>query len=185
MSLPFWADRSDAAVKAWNTVTLGPVTLPGTCVVTAEKGREVDTKKSKGKDGPTMKDTGADQGKVTIEVTLATAEQWKEWQRIRPTIDPNRPGGSRNPLEIKHPEPADRGIQNVYVKSIKGMPPTAKGGKRYQLDCPEWVASPKTAKTNTKTLPAAKLRKNSFVSDVPGETAFGQDFVNGMTQKNF
>lgn len=185
MSIPFFADSDEQAFSQWNSVTLGPVVIPGLCVVTASKGRDVDLQKSKGKDGHSLKDNGAAPGEVTIDVTLTNVEQWERWQKIRPTIDPNRPGGVRNPLQIRHPECADRGIAAVYVKKITGLPPTAKSGKRFKIDCAEFVASPKKAKTNTKTLPAKKLRQNSFISDVAGETEQGQDFVRKMTENNF
>lgn len=179
--LPFWADNDPAAAAVWNTCGLGSVDLPGVCVVKAKKGRHFDTKKAKGQDGYTSKDNGATEGKVTIEMTLATREDWIKWQKIRPLIDPNRQGATRNPLEIRHPEAQDRGIKNVYVVEIEGSPPTARGGKKYKIECTEWFPAPKTSKgagKDAKALPAAKPRENSFVSQVPGETQLGQDFIN-------
>jgi hypothetical protein len=181
MTLPYWADNDPTEAAAWNTCRLGSVQLPGVCVVEAEKGRHFDTKKAKGQDGYTSKDNGATEGKVTITMTLATRQDWSDWQKVRPLIDPNRPGSVRNPLEIKHPEPADRGIQNVYVVNIKGRPPSARGGKVYVIECTEWFPQAKTSKgagKDAKALPAAAPRQNSFISQVPGETQLGQDFIN-------
>lgn len=181
MTQPYWADNNPAEAGAWNTVRLGSVQLPGLCVVKAKKGRKLDTKKAKGQDGYASKDNGATEGKVTITVTLATRQHWIDWQKIKPLIDPNRPGATRSPLEIKHPECADRGIQNIYVVDIEGEPPSAKGGKRYTIDCTEWFPQTKPSKgagKDAKALPAASPRKNSVVSQVPGETQLGQDFVN-------
>lgn len=177
MALSFWADSSKAAIAAWNSVTLGTVTIPGMCVLAVQKGRDVDTQKSKGKDGHTLKDNGAAPGKVTIKVTLVDADQWNRWQQIRPTIDPNRPGGPRQPLAIQHPMCSDRGITAVYVKTISVDSPAARSGMKISIECDEWVAQPKPSKSKTKTLDVKKLRQNSFVSDVPGETDLGQDFV--------
>jgi hypothetical protein len=184
MTLPYWADNDPAQAAAWNTCVLGSVQLPGICIVKAKKGRHFDTKKAKGQDGYTSKDNGATEGKVTISMTLATRADWIAWQKVRPLIDPNRPGATRSPLEIKHPECADRGIINVYVVEIEGEPPTARGGKRFTIDCTEWFPQAKTSKgagKDAKALPAAKPRKNSIISQVPGETQLGQDFVNSFT----
>ncbi len=143
---PYWAEIDQTESASWNTCALGQDYLPGVCVVSAEKGRDLDIKKAKGQDGYTMTDNGMTAGKVTIVMTLATKEDWILWQQIRPRIDPNRPGGARKPLTIYHPEAQDRGIQNVVVKNIAGSPPTARGGKVITIECSEWFPKPKPAK---------------------------------------
>jgi len=148
-AMPFWAD-SEAESSAWNTVILGKDFLPGICEVEASKGRDLDIKKAKGQDGYTMTDNGATAGKVTITMTLVTKDDWIVWQQIRPRIDPNRPGATRAPLEMSHPETQDRGIQNIVVSSIKGSAPTARAGKVIVIECEEWFAKPKKAKTKSK-----------------------------------
>lgn len=134
---------------AWNTVVLGPVTLPGVCVVTSKKGRDVDFKKAPEQDGGTDTDKGSTPGEVTISVTLK-ASQWELWQQIAPQIDPNRPGATTAPLEIRHPEPNSRGIRNVRVLDISGGTPTAKGGKTFTIKCREWFPAPKPTKKGAK-----------------------------------
>jgi hypothetical protein len=181
MTLPYWADNNPAEAAAWNTVRLGSVQLPGVCVVKAKKGRDVDLKKAKGLDGYGMTDNGASPGKVTIDVTLTSRDDWSKWQKIRPLIDPNRPGATRNPMEIKHPETEDRNIRNIYVDDIEGEPPSARAGKKFRISCTEWFPKTQTskgAKKDSKALPAAAPRKNSIISQVPGETQAGQDFIN-------
>ncbi|HMI86269.1 MAG TPA: hypothetical protein VK550_19380 [Polyangiaceae bacterium] len=185
MTLPYWADNNPAEAARWNTVRLGTVQLPGLCVVTAEKGRDLDTKKAKGQDGYKSTDNGATPGKVTIELTLANRAEWMAWQKARPLIDPNRPGATRSPLEINHPAAADRGIQNIYVTNIKTSPPTARGGMKISLDCEEWFPSVKTSKgagKNAKSVPATwpQRGENSFVALPEGESKAGQDFVDSF-----
>jgi hypothetical protein len=148
-AMPYWAETNQVESSAWNTCILGKDFLPGICVVTAEKGRAVDIKKAKGQDGYTMTDNGMTAGKVTIVMTLVNKNDWLAWQQVRPRIDPNRPGGTRKPLEIVHPEPQDRGIQNVVVLNIKGAAPTARGGKVITIECTEWFAAPKPVKKKT------------------------------------
>jgi hypothetical protein len=152
-AMPYWAETNQVESSAWNTCILGKDFLPGICVVTAEKGRDLDIKKAKGQDGYTMTDNGASAGKVTIVMTLVNKNDWLAWQQVRPRIDPNRPGAARAPLEISHPEAQDRGIQNVVVRNIKGSPPTARGGKVITIECSEWFAKPKAAKPKVVNVP--------------------------------
>lgn len=144
-SIPYWGDDE----KAWNSVPLGDVVVPGICSVVADKGRNVEIKKTKGQDGHTMTDNGTTVGKVTITTTIVNREQWQLWQAVRERIDPVKQGGARTPLEIQHPEAQDRGIQNVYVKHIKGAPPTARGAKTFVIECEEWFPQPKPTKATT------------------------------------
>ncbi len=186
--LPFWGDNDQAKAAVWNTCRLGDVQLPGICSVKPKKGRDVDIKKAKGQDGHTMEDHGSSVGEVAITLILYDRASWEAWQKVRPTIDPNRPGATRKPLEIQHPACADRGIKDVYVVDIDADPPTARGGMRITIHCKEWFAAPKKSKGAsklTKTIPVTALRQNSFVSDVPGETEFGRDFVRNLTGENF
>lgn len=145
MAQPNWIESPEL----WNTVILGPAILPGVCVVTSEKGRDVDFKKSPGQDGGTDTDKGSTAGEVTIVCTFA-ARQWEEWVAILPHIDPNRPGATTSPLDIRHPEPNSRGIRSVRVLSISGNAPTARGGKSYTIKCREWFPAPKPVKTAPK-----------------------------------
>jgi hypothetical protein len=159
---PGWTGASGADAAAWNTCDLGRVRIPGIVTVSAEKGRDVDFKKAKGQDGGTTQDNGATQGKVTIDVILPRESHWDEWQRILPAIDPVKVGGVKKPLEISHPEPNSRGIRSVYVTMIRGMPPTARGGKRFQIECLEWFPAPKTTKGAKKgAIPESFLNRAS------------------------
>jgi hypothetical protein len=145
--------------ESWNTVILGPVALPGICVVRSRKGRDVDFKKAPEQDGGSDTDKGSNPGTVTITVTL-TARQWAQWQAILPQIDPNRPGASTSPLEIRHPEPNSRGINSVRVLDITGDPPTARGGKQYTIECREWFPAPKPTKAGAKKQATQTLLNN-------------------------
>ncbi len=150
MPQPSWIENPEA----WNTVVLGPATLPGICTETSRKGREVDFKKAPGFDGGTDTDRGSTPAEVTIEVQL-TARDWPVWQVVLPQIDPNRAGAASSPLEIVHPEPNARGIRAVRVLDIVGNPPTARGGKGYTITCREWFPAAKPAKPQAKKSAAA------------------------------
>lgn len=141
MSVEDWIQNPDA----WNTVRLGNWFLPGICLVTASRGRDIDFKKAPGKDGGTSTDKGTTAGKVKIRVTM-NARQWREqWLVILPHIEPAQ-GKPVGPLGIVHPEPNSRGIMVVEVKDISSAPPTARGGVTYDIDCQQWFPRPKDTK---------------------------------------
>lgn len=149
-AIPYWASIEQSEASAWNTCALGKDYLPGVCVVTAKKGRDIDIKKAKGQDGYTMTDNGASKGEVTITMTLATKEDWITWQAIRPRVDPNRPGAARVPLAIRHPQAQDRGIDNVVITDIEASAPTARGGMTIKIECAGWYPKPKAVKAKPR-----------------------------------
>jgi len=168
--VPFWADGSLDA-QAWNFCWLGEDFLPGLVEVEVDKGRAVDKQKSKGSDGPTLKDEGYEGAVVTITLTIWTAEQWDAWQSVRPKIDPQRAGGLRTPLAIDHPETQDAGVATVYVRRIRSGAP--RGSKKtYTLDCLEWFAAPKETKTEKKPKTKDAGATNNTV-EIPEVTVFG------------
>ena len=158
MTQPYWVgnQQTEAETTAWNTVILGAVFLPGVCTVTCTTGRDIDVKKEKGKDGAYLTDQGNDPADVKIVVVLPTKADWKIWLQVLPEIHPRRAGGARSPLEILHPEPNTLGIRNITIKSIKGAPPTARGGKTYEIECMEWFPEPKKPKGTGRAKPAKR-----------------------------
>lgn len=155
-SIPFWLDDP----KAWSSCQLGPDTLPGIVTVTPDKARDVDVKKTKGKDGASQTDNGTTPGKVTIELWLGTRAHWQAWLAIRPRIDPLRPGSTRTPIEIHHPATDEAGIRNVYVTKITASPPSAKAGRKIRIECNEWF--PETKKTKANTGKSAKVKHVTY-----------------------
>lgn len=146
---PGWETATDEA-QAWNFCWLGPHFLPGIVKVRSRKARDIDKHKVKGDDGNYLEDEGYAGGQVTIELTLTTEEQWLEYQRILPFIDPEQLGGQKSPLSIVHPEPNAKGIHTVYVTSIDGDPPDSKDGKTEVIECEQFFPIVKKKKT-TKT----------------------------------
>lgn len=153
-AIPYWLDDPDA----WNHPIIGDVTLPGICTVVAEKGRDIDVKKTKGKDGATETDNGMEPGTVKISMWLGNRTHWEQWQAIRQKLDPSQPGALKSPMEIVHPACAERGIRNIIIKKISAGTPTAKGGVTYTFDCVEWFAQPKPTKAAKKAKPAETLQ---------------------------
>lgn len=147
-AIPYWIDDPDA----WNHPTIGDVRLPGVCTVVAEKGREIDVKKTKGKDGVTETDNGMEAGTVKIAMQIGNARQWAEWQAVRSKLDPNNPGALKSPMEIQHPACSEAGIRAIVIKKISSTSPTAKAGRTYTFDCVEWFPQPPKKTKASKTV---------------------------------
>ena len=149
---PFWVDEGGDE-QAWDFCWLGEDLLPGLVEVEAGKSRDVDVQKNKGTDGAALSDDGYVPAAVTITLRMWTREQWAAWQDVYPKIDPQRPGGLRQPLSIVHPEPNHRGIDTIYVTSISGSSPRRGGVKTETIECLQWFPAPKPVKKSTKPKP--------------------------------
>jgi len=144
MKAPYWGSLVGQAL--WNVCVIAEKAVPGIVTVQAKKGRDVEVKKSKGNNNATSTDNGAANGTVTIETVIYNESQWLLWQEFLPTIDPNRPGATSQPLGIIHPETQARGITSIFVTDIVGEPPTGRGGKRFTISCIEYAPKPKPPK---------------------------------------
>lgn len=134
--------------QAWNFCWIGEDLLPGIVEVTSSKSRAVDQHKPKGTDGKNLEDEGYDGGKVTIRITIANEEQWQEYQKLLPKLDPEQLGGLKRPQEIIHPEPNAKGIKVIYVKEINGGHPSSRDGKVETLECLQFFPALKKKKTS-------------------------------------
>jgi hypothetical protein len=147
-TIPGWTGAGGEADKAWNTVYLGDVQIPGMCTVNGlSVAVNVDTKTAKGSDQPTSTDNGAKASEFTIDVQLKP-EHWPEWQRVLPTFNPRR--SPRKPLSVVHPDVNHFQIEHVRVLRIESRAPSAVGGKRFTITCQEWFDAPKPVKKVNK-----------------------------------
>jgi hypothetical protein len=128
--------------------------LPGVWEVTSgECARQVDHKKTKGKDGARIKDQGLLPARFTATGHVIHEDEWVELQLAIPDISPRRKGGLRTPFTIFHPAIALLGVTTVYVERIKA-PEIKNGVLEIGIDMIEWTDQPKTARTGET--PAAK-----------------------------
>ncbi len=82
--IPFWDD----APGAWETLSLGGVTLPGLAFVSGRVARKMDTRSRAGADGATVRDRGYEPAQIEIHVKVWTAEQLEQLEQILATIHP-------------------------------------------------------------------------------------------------
>ena len=133
---------------------LGGRVMPGVWEITGgEFAREIDTKKTKGKDKAILIDLGLRPPRMSARGRLCSQADWDMLQDVMPDIHPKKAGGVKFPLNIFHPSLALLGISQVYVERIR--PPEIKDGiLEIQIDFIEWTEQPKASKTK-KPAPAA------------------------------
>lgn len=147
---PEWTGEDPAALGAWNTVTLGGVTLPGVCIIDGlECAIEVDTKKGKGHDKPTSTDNGVKPAKFEIDQWINTS-MWPATQDAISQINPRRVGRERAPVQIIHPIVNVLGITNVRIVGVAPKHPTARGGMHIRWRVEEWFDKPIAVKKTNK-----------------------------------
>ncbi|MEN6535506.1 MAG: hypothetical protein ABFD89_17715 [Bryobacteraceae bacterium] len=197
-SYPFWGGEA-AEQRAWDTCEIDGITIENVSVE-CPKERDIDVKKSKGSDGAKFSDNGYTPAKVTIKVQINTREEWNHWcGTVFPGLDPQKLGGLKKPLRIKHPEPNSRGITVIYITKIKGEPPSASKGKVETIEALHWVPEAKKTKSDV-TAPkaqhatpagpapaqlfnnmAAKIEADSVAPNLPHNTFFDYTGGNGST----
>lgn len=86
-AVPFWGDGSGA----WDTVWVKGLRLPGVAEVDGKGfSRRVDRKKSAGRNGATLTQTGMEPADIDITLTLWTPEHLIELQHILKEIRPKK-----------------------------------------------------------------------------------------------
>lgn len=146
MSLAYWADNT----LLWDTLILGGEVWPGVPTIETTLGRAVDEQRVKGSDGAFLVDQGYDPAKIKITIRMWLEEQWREYQRLLPSVHPRTKGGVRSPVQIAHPEPNSKGVTQIYITGI-GPLLIDRGLGTATLDAIEWFPAPKPAKTSTKS----------------------------------
>lgn len=180
MTLPYWHPVGEnPAGSLWDFLWLGGGLVPGFCVAfDIEKSRSIDQAKQKGQDGITLTDNGYEGAPVKATQILWKQSHWDDFTDWLPNYDPQRPGGSRTPLDIVHPAAALLAVHSVYLKKIHLANPV-KGILRVDFEMVQWFPATATAKskaaakgfdgTNNKN--GAVLNPNDFkVNDPASDT---------------
>lgn len=143
--IPHW----DEAPDEWDRLVIGRNVMPGVWDVEFSCKRQVDVKKSKGKDGGRIKDEGYANPIIELNGKIATAEQWAKLQQILPTLHPKKKGSARETYGIAHPKTKLLGISTVYLTEIRA-PQLSKGILSITITCVEFTPQPKAVTPNPK-----------------------------------
>jgi hypothetical protein len=152
--IPYW-DTEDGS---WDRLYIDYILMPGVWKPTATCERDIDKKKSKGKDGARLTDHGYSPAEVRLEGRLVSREEWEELVQHLPMLHPRTSGGKRKPLPVEHPALALMGINHIYVKRIDAPSVESDGTLVVPIDCYEWVVTPKKKpdKTTSVTPPVTQ-----------------------------
>lgn len=152
--------------STWDQVRLGDAFLPGVCSIDNFKiGQNIDVQKKRKKEKARLRDNGAEpcSFKIIVEITGAL---WGDWQRVLPSIQPQRPGAVRRPLQIAHPLPNSNGVSDVYVREIEYGAPSARTGMKITISVAEWFEEEKeTAPQNKEPKPLKYTRQDAAFVD--------------------
>lgn len=140
-SIPYPEDDGDA----WDQLVLGNFAMPGIWTVDGDVGRDIDVKKTKGKDGARFKDNGYQPGELMLIGQMASAEDWQVMIDALKDIHPRKKGAKTEPLACEHPQLAYLGVTNVYVRRVF-TPRVIDGILECRIAVLEWVPKPKVKK---------------------------------------
>jgi len=175
---PFWDDPNESL--AWDHAVVGGELLPGLCVVKTTVKRDIQLKKAKGKGGQTSEDQGNLAATGEIRMRIWTRAQWNEWLRILPTIQPRRPEGPKDPLEIIHPEPNSKSVSQITVDEIPPYEgPDEKGILTVVMKFKEWTPAPKPVKAGSGAAKSDK-RLPVYKKAIADRATKVGDFVSGF-----
>lgn len=175
-SIPFWDSFPEVAEAGpssdphpWGQVTIGGITLPGTCEVSGAAIHRIDIQKANGVDGGTLIERGYQPGEFDIDMKIWTSEHWDLWQETRPfifrrlnKIDANDAkknaatadqvsATEKAALPISHPALADAEITACLIKSISlPRPGPERGTKIITIKCVQYIPPATKTSANRK-----------------------------------
>ena len=107
-----------ASPGLWDAITIAGVLFLGVATPDGATGNALDVKKSKGRDGGKISDSGAVCAEFTILFRVWDEVTWASWEQVFRAIDPQRIPDRRTPVDVTHPALAQRGITRIYVKKV-------------------------------------------------------------------
>jgi hypothetical protein len=158
--LAHWEDDPEL----WDTLQVGPWTMPGVWTVDFSIRREIDVKKAVSTDGARLKDKGYAPPQLTLTGKLTTRDDWNTLQGIMPSIHPRRPGAARTPFRIVHPKTLLMGITAIFIHEVDAVT-LDNGVLGIQLRSYEWLAPKKVKKGSDK--PKGDLENVDPYTDPP------------------
>lgn len=120
MPVPFWDD----APGAWDTLSLGGVTVPGLASVSGQVARKMDTRSRAGADGATVRDRGYEPAQLEIHVKVWTAEQLAQLEDLiasihpRGVTQPSTPSQSRAERALERERQRQRALGEVNLGEL-------------------------------------------------------------------
>lgn len=150
MSIP-WLDE---APGKWDTVKLGPVTLPGLARLEVTVKESLDIKKPMGAAGATTTLQGSEPARVVIHLRMWEPDHLDAWaafiKRYRSRAKTNAASAARNALKITHPKTALYGVAAVLIEEISDAVNDRGDIYDVKISCTEFTGEPKGGQTKTE-----------------------------------
>lgn len=142
----------------WDICILGSFQLPGRAKVSVKRGRKLDKKSAKGRNGATITDGGGEGAEVTIELALVDADELNAWGAALGVLDPTKV--KPQAYDLIHPQAEVFQIKSIMIEDISADMPD-NGIYTVKIKCAEWFPTPKgKAKSKTTTPTGAKGAAN-------------------------
>lgn len=119
MPIPFWDD----APAAWDTLSLGGLTMPGLASISGRVARKMDTRSRAGADGATVRDRGYEPAQLEIHVKVWTREQLAELEEAIRLLHPRgvtQPVASSNLARARRDLEHERQRQTAAI-AVQGL----------------------------------------------------------------
>jgi hypothetical protein len=166
-NVPFW----ESAPQLWDTVKIGPYTLPGIAKVQGSVARRIETISAQGNEYSTQTDLGYDGAKITVTLRLWLQEHLDSYAAIAQHIRPAAALGNKpDPLEVIYPAIAILGVRAMTLMKMTIPEPTQdKGVYQATLDFEEFITKlGKPTKNKTKTLTTAAGSEQAASASISG-----------------
>lgn len=141
------------AEESWDRVVIGGRTWPGIAKVTISGSTKLDVKTAPGANGATITFQGNEPKKISIEVSVWTAEQWTEIQECIAQIEPSASKGGGDSFDIGHPVAYLRGVKAIMIDSVDGPSFDTVGVAKFSIKAVEYFPPPKKKATKTPDKP--------------------------------
>lgn len=174
MGAPWHGDTANLGPFAWDSLWLGGTLMPGVWSIKVKKSRSVEKVKIKGSDGITLRDNGRDGASLTLTGRISFQSDWAELQDLWKDLDPEKPGATRQPLDIWSALPDLAGVRSVYIESLELDPPkTANDVLTVTIQASEWFPAIKPTQPSKKVKGFDGADANEWTEDqlnVPSAT---------------
>lgn len=132
---------------AESTIRLGvsgkqPVLVSTTAEVEVILKNGFDNQRQKGKNFGRVKFLGVDLARVTVDFSVMPDEETNFWRLVVPICRQKGPKGNAPPIDIINLQANRAGISTVTVLTCKIGAPSARSGRRVQLELQEWAKAP-------------------------------------------
>lgn len=123
-----------------------PVLVSTTASVEVHLKNGFDNQRQKAKNFGRVKFLGVDLAKASVEFTVMPDEEADFWRVVVPLFRQKGRGANAPPIDVINLQMNRAGITTVTVLSAKIGQPSAKDGRRVQVELQEWAKAPSTPK---------------------------------------